>query len=210
MEQTIAEVDRYKGRPRNRTQAWSVLVNIYPVNQTGTAIGIPIHADDEYNLWGQPPFEVITASFGREEQLTISDQGEEQYFPMQHGDITVVEGYAQKNLKRGIKPRTTAERKLRVSYTVRYHKEREHNSEDNKQRKRRRENASVAADIEDLINHYETTNTATATSSKDTKQHEKQQSGTDGSVISDVEQLFKLYDEQPKGKSLSEKSNKGH
>ena len=53
-------------------------------------------------------------------------------------------------------------------------------------------------------------NTTEATSSNDTKQHEKQQSGTDGAVMSDLEQLFKFYDEQPRDKSLSEKNNKGH
>ena len=73
-----------------------------------------------------------------------------------------------------------------------------------------RENASVAADIEDLINHYEATNTATATSSKDIKRHEKQQKGNVGSVMNDLERLFKLYDKQPNDESLSEKSNNGH
>ena len=53
-------------------------------------------------------------------------------------------------------------------------------------------------------------NTTEATSSNDTKQHEKQQSGTDGAVMSDLERPFELYDGQPNDKSLSEKSNKGH
>ena len=53
-------------------------------------------------------------------------------------------------------------------------------------------------------------NTTGATSSNDTKQREKQHSDTGEAVMNDLEQLFELYDEQPKNKSLSEKNNKGH
>ena len=73
-----------------------------------------------------------------------------------------------------------------------------------------RENASVAADIEDLINHYDATNTATATSSKDIKRQEKHQEENAANVMNDLERLFKLYDKQPNDKSLSKKSNTGY
>jgi len=73
-----------------------------------------------------------------------------------------------------------------------------------------RENASVAADIEDLIKHHDATNTATATSSNNTKQQQKHQGENAADVMNDLERLFKLYDKQTNNKSLFEKSNTGY